>query len=311
MYEKEKPILSSSDKLIIKYKKKHFSFPKCLNIILFILFILSFLSLYSLSNIIESQKKEKTLCDNECKNKKFLLENLEEKIKIISNNISNYKKEIILVNDKYDNLTTQFLRKILEHKEKMKLLNYLTIEYSHLNTLAISAILLNKSQIEKIILYVKNNIYSSSDYHPIFKQIYKSSYDEKNGENFTKEIIGKSNVLILVKISEEIVFGGFFKKKISKNFTQDNSAFLFSLNHDEVYKIKEGKKPYWFYKEIFFCFGESDIFLYNNCFDNNSSAISNFPNSFGNSSCIIHRLTEGKKYFLVQDIEAYQLYNEN
>ena len=296
---------------MIKYKKKHFSFPKCLNIILFILFILSFLSLYSLSNIIESQKKEKTLYNNEYKNKKFLLENIEEKIKIISNNISNYKKEIILVNDKYDNLTTQFLRKILEHKEKMKLLNYLTIEYSHLNTLAISAILLNKSQIEKIILYVKNNIYSSSDYHPIFKQIYKSSYDEKNGENFTKEIIGKSNVLILVKISEEIVFGGFFKKKISKNFTQDNSAFLFSLNHDEVYKIKEGKKPYWFYKEIFFCFGENDIFLYNNCFDNNSSAISNFPNSFGNCSCIIHRLTEGKKYFLVQDIEAYQLYNEH
>ena len=298
MYEKEKPILSSSDKLVIKYKKKHFSFPKCLNIILFILFILSFLSLYSLSNIIESQKKEKTLYK-------------EEKIKIISNNITNYKKEIILVNDKYDNLTAQFLRKILEHKEKMKLLNYLTIEYSNLNTLAISAILLNKSQIEKIILYVKNNIYSSSNYHPIFKQIYKSSYDEKNGENFTKEIIGKSNVLILVKISEEIVFGGFFKKKISKNFTQDNFAFLFSLNHDEVYKIKEGKKPYWFHKEIFFCFGENDIFLYNNCFDNNSSASSNFPNSFGNSSCISHRLTEGKKYFLVQDIEAYQLYNEN
>ena len=109
MYEKEKPILSSSDKLVIKYKKKHFSFPKCLNIILFILFILSFniilfilfilsfLSLYSLSNIIESQKKEKTLYKNEYKNKKYLLENIEEKIKIISNNISNYTSLISFI----------------------------------------------------------------------------------------------------------------------------------------------------------------------------------------------------------------------
>ena len=96
-YEKEKSILSSSDKLVIKYKKKHFSFPKCLNIILFILFILSFLSLYSLSNIIESQKKEKTLYKNEYKNKKYLLENIEEKIKIISNNISNYTSLISFI----------------------------------------------------------------------------------------------------------------------------------------------------------------------------------------------------------------------
>ena len=312
MNEKGRLPLSSSEKLIVKYKKKNYSFPNCLNIILLVLLLLSILSLFALSNIKKAQEKEKLIVNNEYINKQYLIDNIDKTIKLIANNISFYKKEIKSLNNEYNNLTSIYLKKISELKTKTNLLKYLNIELSYLNIMPISSILKNLSQIKQIISYIQNNInYFPSDYHPIFKQIYKSSYDEKNGENFTKEIIGKSNVLILVKISEEIVFGGFFKKKISKNFTQDNSAFLFSLNHDEVYKIKEGKKPYWFYKEIFFCFGESDIFLYNNCFDNNSSAISNFPNSFGNSSCIIHRLTEGKKYFLVQDIEAYQLYNEN
>ena len=311
MNEKGRLPLSSSEKLIVKYKKKNYSFPNCLNIILLVLLLLSILSLFALSNIKKAQEKEKLIFNNEYINKQYLIDNIDKTIKLIANNISFYKKEIKSLNNEYNNLTSIYLKKISELKTKTNLLKYLNIELSYLNIIPISSILKNLSQIKQIISYIQNNInYFPSDYHPNFKQIYKSSLDKKKRKNFINEIIGKNYILILVKTSEDNIFGGFFNKIISGNSSHiDNSAFLFSLNHEEVYKINLGKKPYWFNTDIFFSFGENDIILYNDCFENYSS-ISSFPSSYGNNSCIQHRLTEGKKYFVVKEIEVYQLNNE-
>ena len=302
------PSLHSSDKLIIKYKKKKNKYPKCLNILLFLLFILSILSLYALLKIIQSQKNEKNISLNEYIYLQNLIDKEDNEIKLNKENISQMTKELLNLSKTYFNITIKLLNKNEEYNKKYEEFKNLQIDLSYKHILSISAIISNITEIKKIISYIILNTNINKLYHPKIKQIYKSSYDEKIGKVFTEQIIGKSFVVILIKLSYEIIFGGFFYKNITtkSNFTDENS-FLFSLNHDEFYKIKKGKSPYWINKEIFFSFGDKDIYLPNDCFYTNSG-FSNFPNSYGNNSCTSHILTNGNQFFTVQDIEAYQFY---
>ena len=301
------PSLNSSEKLIIKYKKKEYNFPKCLNVLLFLLFILSILLICALLKIIQSQQNEKNFYLNEYNNLKNLIEKEDNIINSSKENISEMTNELLNLSSNYCNISIQLSKMNKEYENKKKELIILQIDLSYKYIISISKIISNVNQIKKIISYIISNTNVSKSYYPNIKQIYKSSYDEKKGKAFIEHIIGKSFIIILVKISEETIFGGFFYKKITTNSKiRDSNCFLFSLNYDKVYKINKGKIPYLINEEIFFSFGDKDIFLPNDCFYTNS-AFSNFPNSYGNNSCISHILTN-EKYFIVKDIEAYQFY---
>jgi hypothetical protein len=308
MKENYIPSLNSSEKLIIKYKKKKYKTPKCLNVLLILLFILSILSIYALLKVIQSQKNEKKFYLNEYNKLKNLIEKEDNEIKLSKENISEMTNELLNLSAKYFNIEIKLSRMSKEQEQIEKELYNLKIDLSYKHIISFSAIISNINQIKKIISYIISNVNLDKLYHPKIRQIYKSSYDEKQGKAFIEQLIGNSFIIILVKISQETIFGGFFYKNITTNSNiYDENAFLFSLNHDEYYKINKGKRPYWINKEIFFSFGDNDIYLPNDCFYTNS-AFSNFPNSYGNNSCISHILTNGNKYFIVQDIEAYQFY---
>ena len=180
-----------------------------------------------------------------------LIEKEDNEIKLSKENISEMTNELLNLSAKYFNIEIKLSRMSKEQEQIEKELYNLKIDLSYKDIISFSAIISNINQIKKIISYIISNVNLDKLYHPKIRQIYKSSYDEKQGKAFIEQLIGNSFIIILVKISQETIFGGFFYKNITTNSNiYDENAFLFSLNHDEYYKINKGKRPYWINKKF-------------------------------------------------------------
>ena len=305
----DEPTISKKEKLIIKYKKKKINLPNCLFIFLLFLLLISIISIIELKLINKSLAKEKNIYLREYFYLKNELEKQEKIIKYLENNITLYCKELDQFQENYSHVCSYYMKKQQQYRNKRKEIYILDIDLSYKKMLHHSSILTSHSQFKQIVNYVKNKL-NISDYYPVFKLLYKSSFDGKKGEDLMNQIYGKDNVILLIKIEDDIIFGGYFSENISSSKKViDENCFLFSLNYDEVYYINKGQSSYWYNELVFFTFGNSDIFLADECFTN-SYSLSNFPNAFGNKSCSENRLTGGKKSFKVIEVEAYQLNNQ-
>ena len=301
--------ISKKDKLIIKYKKKKYNLPKCIHIILFFLLLICFFSLIALKNVYNSLEKEKKVYLKEYLYKTNQIDVILNKINNVENNITFYNKELDLFKLNYSIISSIYHNKNKEYLEKRKELYKYKIDLGYKKLLIHSNIFSNYTQLKQIAKYVKNKL-NLSDYYPKYKLLYNSNYDGLKGSDLINKILKKENIIIIVKIPDNIIFGGYFHNKITNNIRNiDNNSFLFSLNYDEVYYINEKKYPYWIHNDVFFVFGNNDIFLADECFSNTFS-LSYFPNAFGNKSCIENRLTDGKKSFKVIQVEAYELYSD-
>ena len=305
----EEIAISKKDKLIIKYKKKKYNLPKCIHIIFFFLLLISFLSLIALKNVYNTLEKEKNLYLRQFFYKKKQIEDTLNKINNLENNITLYNQKLDLFKLNYSILCSKYLKTNQEYLDIRKELYKHKIDLSYKQMLIHSNILSNYTQFKQIGQYVKNRL-NLTEYYPKYHLLYKSNYDGIKGSDLVNKILRRDNIIIIVKIPDNIIFGGYFHNRIINNQrSKDNNSFLFSLNYDEVYYINEEEYPYWIHNDIFFVFGKNDIFLADECFSN-SYSLSNFPNAFGNKSCIENRLTDGKKSFKVIQVEAYELYSD-
>ena len=306
----DEPTISKKEKLIIKYKKKKINLPNCLFIFLLFLLLISIISIIELKLINKSLAKEKNIYLREYFYLKNELEKQEKIIKYLENNITLYCKELDQFQENYSHVCSYYMKKQQQYRNKRKEIYILDIDLSYKKMLHHSSILTSHSQFKQIVNYVKNKL-NISDYYPVFKLLYKSSFDGKKGEDLMNQIYGKDNVIILIKIEDDIIFGGYFSENISSSKKViDENCFLFSLNFKEKYNVKESDKMFAVYckQDEFFGFGK-DVRIINQC--NKYKNVCNFPVNYEgtkNNNLInkgINPLIGNYKNFGVKEIEVF------
>ena len=212
-----------------------------------------------------------------------------------------------------------YIKKSVEYYSlERKVMDYIFFPY---HSDLISSLLILK----KLKNYIKKTIYEQTgkEYKPIFKMYFKATIDgEQNFHNKTDKWEG---YLILIKDDNNNLFGGYTSKNFKGNCVldidygtekNDKVSFLFNLNKDEIYPVIEPNSDKHIYADIEEgpIFGElinSDLNIKSNFLKEKS--YSDFPRNFnlkGNKNkndLNKLRLTNGQKYFLIKELEAFRV----
>ena len=179
--------------------------------------------------------------------------------------------------------------------------------------------------LKKLKNYIKHVIYEKTGktYKPYFKLYFKSTTDgDISFHNKTDKYQG---YIILIKDEYENIFGGYTSKNFKGNSVldidygiqkNDKTSFLFNLDKDEIYPVISPNSDKHIYSDIEEgpIFGElvnGDLSIKKNFLSEKS--YSNFPKNFNLNGNIINndnnklRLTNGRKYFLIKELEAFRV----
>ena len=179
--------------------------------------------------------------------------------------------------------------------------------------------------LKKLKSYIKQIIYEKTGkkYQPYFKLYFKATIDRDiSFHNKTDKYQG---YIILIKDEYDNIFGGYTSKNFKGNSVldidygtqkNDNTSFLFNLDKDEIYPVISSNSD----KHIYADFEEGPIFgeLVNGDLSIKKNFLSeksysNFPKNFNLNENKINnvnnklRLTNGQKYFLIKDLEAFRV----
>ena len=179
--------------------------------------------------------------------------------------------------------------------------------------------------LKKLKSYIKQIIYEKTGkkYQPYFKLYFKATIDgDISFHNKTDKYQG---YIILIKDEYDNIFGGYTSKNFKGNSVldidygtqkNDNTSFLFNLDMDEIYPVISSNSD----KHIYADFEEGPIFgeLVNGDLSIKKNFLSeksysNFPKNFNLNENKINnvnnklRLTNGQKYFLIKELEAFRV----
>ena len=179
--------------------------------------------------------------------------------------------------------------------------------------------------LKKLKSYIKQIIYEKTGkkYQPYFKLYFKATTDgDISFHNKTDKYQG---YIILIKDEYDNIFGGYTSKNFKGNSVldidygtqkNDNTSFLFNLDKDEIYPVISSNSD----KHIYADFEEGPIFgeLVNGDLSIKKNFLSeksysNFPKNFNLNENKINnvnnklRLTNGQKYFLIKELEAFRV----
>ena len=243
-----------------------------------------------------------------------------------------------LINKKDNNNLKNSLRSFQNLIDRIEILEELKEESTKSskknNSEGITSILMNNSIIQKTINIKKlkkcfksssilNNetdfdflLNKLSIYNPTsYKIIYKTSIDGDNIKNFHSNCDGEENILIIIETNKGLKFGGFTSVGFdSSGFElRDDKAFLFSIDKKKIYDIVEGNNAIYCNRKFgpIFCSKPDStaysILIPDNYLKNKSSTT---------KKCFCYKMNEnfelnnGKKEFLVKEMEVFRLDNE-
>ena len=179
--------------------------------------------------------------------------------------------------------------------------------------------------LKKLKSYIKQIIYEKTGkkYQPYFKLYFKATIDgDISFHNKTDKYQG---YIILIKDEYDNIFGGYTSKNFKGNSVldidygtqkNDNTSFLFNLDKDEIYPVISSNSDKHIYADfeegpIFGELVNSDLSIKKNFLSEKS--FSNFPKNFNLNENKINnvnnklRLTNGQKYFLIKELEAFRV----
>ena len=179
--------------------------------------------------------------------------------------------------------------------------------------------------LKKLKSYIKQIIYEKTGkkYQTYFKLYFKATTEgDISFHNKTDKYQG---YIILIKDEYDNIFGGYTSKNFKGNSVldidygtqkNDNTSFLFNLDKDEIYPVISSNSD----KHIYADFEEGPIFgeLVNGDLSIKKNFLSeksysNFPKNFNLNENKINnvnnklRLTNGQKYFLIKELEAFRV----
>ena len=142
------------------------------------------------------------------------------------------------------------------------------------------------------------------------KLIYKATRDGDSIKNFSDKCGNINNTLIIIKTTENLIFGGFTREtwgnaNIDK---KDDYAFCFSVKNNKIYEAVKGSYSIFFYPgNIFGFFWFIDI--KENSLTNGGSDHTPWSNGYYEGITSRFELNEGKEDFKINEIECYQICN--
>lgn len=140
-----------------------------------------------------------------------------------------------------------------------------------------------------------------------FELLYKSSRDGDQISTFYQKVAGKSLTLVVIESTIGYKFGGFtsIEWKNYNNYAQDNSAFIFSINYNRKYEIRNDKIGNAIYgnSNCFAFGGGHDINIVDQCTSNNNNQTMG-SHTFKASN---FELNGGVRNFCVKECEVYQV----
>ncbi len=260
---------------------------------------------------------------------------LKQKIEILLSQVTQLNE---LISKKDNNNLKNSLSSIQNLIDRIEILEELKEESTKSskknNSEGITSILLNNTIIQKTINIKKlkkcfksssilNNetdfdflLNKLSIYNPTsYKIIYKTSIDGDNIKNLHSNCDGEENILIIIETNKGLKFGGFTSVGFdSSGFElRDDKAFLFSIDKKKIYDIVEGNNAIYCNRKFgpIFCSKPDStaysILIPDNYLKNKSSTT---------KKCFCYKINEnfelnnGKKEFLVKEMEVFRLDNE-
>jgi hypothetical protein len=212
---------------------------------------------------------------------------LKEDLNTLNNKVNKIEEKINSIENKID-----IVLNYIDDKKKKKALE---------NVLIKSKIIENKEQI----LLLKSRLPFKNKDDLQCKLIYDARRDGDKVSTFHSLCDNKPSTLTIISTSDNKKIGGFLSKPFdgNKGFIKDNSAFLFSLNYNEIYPSLNEGYNYYDQKDKGPIFG-------NVCLQIEDNFISNNRNRYYSYTC---RYDFGKRnnntdfYFKVIDLEVYQI----
>jgi hypothetical protein len=224
-----------------------------------------------------------------------------------------FKQHIYSIRNSNSNVSNNIIEKenelnsIINKNEKM-IVNIIS------NKVKFSFIFKKSSEVDiikKFVLEVRSDLYKNiNDINPIL--IYQAFNDGDNKNSFLKNLLYKENIVIVIETSFRNRFGFYFSNSFSNIDNQtdivikDGKAFLFSLDNQKLFKIKDNNITAITFPmngNVLFEIGDKDVIIYENFYyEQTEKAKCNFPKNFnGNSGELIGN---GEEFF-ISDLEVF------
>ena len=142
------------------------------------------------------------------------------------------------------------------------------------------------------------------------KLIYKATRDGDTIKNFSDKCSNINNTLIIIKTTENLIFGGFTKETWGSSHVdkKDDDAFCFSVKNNKIYKAVKGSYSIFFYPgDIFGFFWFIDI--KEKALTNGGSDHTPWCKDYYTGITTKFELNKGKEDFKISEIECYQIFN--
>ena len=140
-----------------------------------------------------------------------------------------------------------------------------------------------------------------------YNLIFRATEHGDSAKIFHEKCNGGNN-LVLIKIKDDIKFGGYTKESWDGEniYKKDNNAFCFCLNKNKIYKVENDKNAILCDINMGPCFGDKFIQVFDNflekggkCYNNENCGFTGMEDGF--------EITNGIEDFNIEEIEVYKL----
>ena len=180
--------------------------------------------------------------------------------------------------------------------------------------------IINKSSIIKSVGNIKfliERLKNKENKRIISNLLFKASRDGGSSLDFHRKCDGKQQQLIFIKTKKGEIFGGYTKEgfKRREEDTKDFNSFVFSISKKAIYNIKNNRNAFAIFdsKERGPCFSESNYYIIsikkNMLKDKGNTCIA--KESYYEGISQDYELNNGEREFDVQEIEVYQISEDN
>lgn len=139
------------------------------------------------------------------------------------------------------------------------------------------------------------------------QKIYQATVDGDTTAKFHSKVDGHSNTLIIIKSTNDKIFGAFTSlayHSLNGQYYYDSNAFIFSLTNLEIYEVNKKEHSVWIGSSHSVLFGSGhDIWLQDKCLSNSQNySVQTCYNYKGKSNALT-----GGSYFTTKDYIVYQV----
>ena len=147
------------------------------------------------------------------------------------------------------------------------------------------------------------------------KLIYTATNDGDSAEDFHLHCDGYAPLIILIKTTKKVVFGGFTEKPFystkKRIGNKDDNAFIFSVDRMKTYEVEKGTIATCSFRDygpVFAGFEHNNIYLFDDFFTDPGN-VAEKGDRFRTTEN--YEINLGEEKFFVEEMEIYQvLFNE-